>query len=761
MKQPEKMVEEHKKLLCDFESGWNLEIVPKAIIPLKKLLDGGLKGEGINNKAYAHTYSVCYNLCTQKHPYNFSADLYEKHGEVIKDYLSQTVVPSLQDKHDAFLLDEVCRRWNNHKVMNKWMKSFFMYLDRYHVQYHSLPKLYDAGLTYFKEIVYEKLKHDVSKAVIYQINEEREKIQIDRGLIRDVVDLYVQMGVGSIEVYEQDLETPFLASTREYYARKADEWMAIDDAPSYLRKVEQVLEDERDRCMIYLNKVTETKLMKVLESELLGKKKLDLLEKEGSGLKVLLEQNKHEDLSRMFQLFARLAEEGLSPMSEIFRGHVLDSGMERVAARSARLETLSDKEREKESLNDASFVKDLISLHEKYLDLVRQQFGSHALFQKALKDAFTDFINRDASISKHPEVMASFCDGLLKTGGEKLGDEEIEAYLEKIVLLFSYLSDKDVFAELYRDMLAKRLLGQRSASDEMERAMVGKLKQRCGSQFTGKFEGMINDLSIGADHKAQFDEYCSTKEKFEPGTSIDFSVQVLTTGYWPSYKSYEGLTLPPVMAKCVQVFSEFYAEETNHGARRLKWIHSQGNAEVRAKFGKSRYELQVVSLQAMVLLLFNKVPYDSPLTYLEIKNAINLPDEALKRILHSLACGKMKVLKKTGAPTKISTESDTFVGNDKFSNKARKFRIPMASLDETKSPKKIEEDRGIAIEAAIVRIMKARKVLRNQELQAEVLVQLAFFQPSVKAIRKHIEALIDREYLERDPDDRTKFHYLA
>ena len=755
------MYEDARKVTYDFTTGWNDEILPKAIEPLKVLLDEGIKGEGLSNQAYAHTYSVCYNLCTQKHPYNYSTELYERHGQVIVDYLSMTVVPSLHDKHDTFLLHEVCRRWSNHKIMNRWMKSFFMYLDRYYVQYHSLPKLTDAGLNHFKDIVYEELKKDVSNAVIFQINEERDKIPIDRSLLKNVVDLYVQMGVGSIEVYEADLEAPFLNSTEEYYARKADEWMAVDDTPSYLLKVEKVLADEQDRLINFLNNVTETKLLGVVEKELLGKKKMELLEKDGSGLKILLEHEKHDDLSRMFQLFSRLKEEGLAPMAEIFRTHVLESGMERILARSARLETLPDKEREKESSNDPNFVKDLISLHEKYLEMVRNQFGSHALFQKALKDAFTDFVNRDAGESKHAEIMASFCDTLLKSGGEKLGDDEIEAFLEKVVLLFSYLSDKDIFAEIYRDMLAKRLLGQRSASDEMERTMVGKLKQRCGSQFTGKFEGMINDLQVGTDHKTQFDEYCVTKEKFAAGTEIDFGVQVLTTGYWPTYRSYDGLNLPPIMAKCVQVFSEFYTEETNHGTRRLQWIHSQGNAEVRAKLGKSRYELQVVSLQAMVLLMFHNVPYSTPLTYAELKDNINLPDEALKRILHSLACGKLKVLKKSGATGKVNVETDTFVGNEKFTNKSRKFRIPMASLDEAKSPKKIEEDRGIAIEAAIVRIMKARKILRNQELQAEVLVQLAFFQPSVKAIRKHIEALIDREYLERDPEDRTKFHYLA
>lgn len=63
-----------------------------------------------------------------------------------------------------------------------------------------------------------------------------------------------------------------------------------------------------------------------------------------------------------------------------------------------------------------------------------------------------------------------------------------------------------------------------------------------------------------------------------------------------------------------------------------------------------------------------------------------------------------------------------------------KFRIPIAVMDESHNPKKLEEDRGHTIEAAIVRIMKARKTLSHQQLIAEVLTQLSFFRPDAKVI---------------------------
>ncbi|RYG51501.1 hypothetical protein EON67_03255 [archaeon] len=53
---------------------------------------------------------------------------------------------------------------------------------------------------------------------------------------------------------------------------------------------------------------------------------------------------------------------------------------------------------------------------------------------------------------------------------------QIEEALEHVVVLFNYVADKDMFAEVHRNLLAKRLLNQRSASNDAERSIIGKLK---------------------------------------------------------------------------------------------------------------------------------------------------------------------------------------------------------------------------------------------------------------------------------------------
>ena len=196
-------------------------------------------------------------------------------------------------------------------------------------------------------------------------------------------------------------------------------------------------------------------------------------------------------------------------------------------------------------------------------------------------------------------------------------------------------------------------------------------------------------------------------------------MQVLTTGHWPTYKLVD-ISLPPQLMQCIDVFTTYYTEKTKH--RKIKFIHSLGSASVRGKYGKKNYDLSVATLQAAVLVQFNGLDDDALLSFTDLTEMLNIEADVSKRVMHSLSCGKYKVLAKV-PPSKSISSKDEFKVNLKFKCQMRKVRIPMASLDETHNPKRVEDDRSIAIEAAIVRIMKARKeVRRERERERETMM---------------------------------------
>jgi cullin 3 len=66
------------------------------------------------------------------------------------------------------------------------------------------------------------------------------------------------------------------------------------------------------------------------------------------------------------------------------------------------------------------------------------------------------------------------------------------------------------------------------------------------------------------------------------------------------------------------------------------------------------------------------------------------------------------------------------------------------------------------VEATIVKVMKTRRRLDHNTLIVETSKILSQkFTPDAHMIKKRIESLIEREYMERDADDRRFYKYIA
>ncbi|GMY16840.1 cullin-1 [Fagus crenata] len=642
----------------ELAQGW--ESIENAITKLKSILEWSPELDGSPKPEFKveermMIYTTVHTMCTQKPPHDYSQQLYDKYREVFEEYISSTVLPSIKEKHDEFMLRELVRRWLNHKVMVRRLSQFFNYLDRFFIARRSLPALDEIGLTCFRDLVYQEVNANARDAVINLIDKEREGEQIDRALLKNVIDIFVEIGTEQMELYKQDFEAQMLQDSSAYYSGKASNWILVDSCPDYMLKAEECLKRERDRVSHYLHISSEQKLVEKVQHELLVVYATQLLEKEHSGCRALLRDDKVEDLSRMYRLYHKIPK-GLDPVSTIFKQHVTAEG---TALVQQAKDAANSQAANGAGVQEQVLIRKIIELHNKYC------FLTDSLFQNALKVVLEESCK---TVTGHStaELLATFCDNVLKKGGsEKLSDEAIDETLEKVVKYFEYISDADLFAEFYRRKLARRLLSDWSANKDHEKSILTKLKQQCGAQFTSKMEGMVTDLTLALENQTTFEEYLHNNTNVNTG--IDLNVTVLTSRFWPSYKLFD-LSLPPEMVRCVEVFKGFYETRTKH--RKLTWIYSLGTCNINGKFETKPIELIVSTYQAAALLLFNNA---DRLSYSEIMAQLNLTHDDVVRLLHSLSCAKYKILTKE-PNTRTVSASDNFEFNYKFTDRMRRIK---------------------------------------------------------------------------------------
>ena len=164
------------------------------------------------------------------------------------------------------------------------------------------------------------------------------------------------------------------------------------------------------------------------------------------------------------------------------------------------------------------FVENILDVHRKYRQLILEVFLGDQQFIGALDKACTAVINHrePKQQAKAPELLAKYCDTLLKKSQKGISESEIDDKLNNSITVFKYLDDKDVFQKFYSRNLGKRLIHQQSHSMDLEEAMINRLKQACGFEFTNKFHRMFTDISLAEDLNGKFTDFI-VNEKVDVG----------------------------------------------------------------------------------------------------------------------------------------------------------------------------------------------------------------------------------------------------
>eukprot|EP01053_Blabericola_migrator_P005509 Blabericola_migrator_1__5508@NODE_280_length_10436_cov_136_209085_g230_i0_p3_GENE_NODE_280_length_10436_cov_136_209085_g230_i0NODE_280_length_10436_cov_136_209085_g230_i0_p3_ORF_typecomplete_len780_score202_10Cullin/PF00888_22/3_5e123Cullin_Nedd8/PF10557_9/2_5e26DUF501/PF04417_12/0_11Cyclin_C/PF02984_19/6_2e02Cyclin_C/PF02984_19/4_1Cyclin_C/PF02984_19/1_1e03HEPN_DZIP3/PF18738_1/0_33RGS/PF00615_19/3_5e03RGS/PF00615_19/1_3e03RGS/PF00615_19/1_1RGS/PF00615_19/2_6e03_NODE_280_length_10436_cov_136_209 len=734
--------------------------------------DGTQRVQLFTNKELSTLYTTVYTMATQKD--NLAAPLYTKYSEVVQDYLEtkvKTYVTAPENyEDDEALLRAVVKKWEDHKTFIQWLGVIFQYLDRYHVQLNGFDRLERMGIKKWMKHIYVPLSDRIIMAYLNLLELDRhaacavptEKTDyvytpaIDEKLAREIT-LMVTALQDYCTVYPEKIIPHALQTTAAFYTSIASVWLGAVSFADYMKKAERALKDEETRCRTYFFKDLMLKLQKTVQDCLLVKPQEKLLALP-TAVEFLLQNNQREDLQRAFSLFSR-CDGCLPPLAAAFRKFILSEGCRIIQAKVAAIEAKKQKSVAFASLTsnpdvaDLEFVYSLILLHTKYQEYVDLLFMKEFNFTKALKDAFENFMNRDVGPFPMAAFLCTFADKLIRRPPNAsiplpMTTEAMEVMVHQLVTLFSFLSDKDLFAEGYRQQLARRLIGSQGLPDDTEKYLVASLKHECGGSFSSKLEGMLNDITEASEPREKFAQFLRDHPLSE---NLDFTVQVLTTGHWPSYPPTE-MKLPPVVEEGMSRFQQFYDTLTTH--RKLMWIHSLAQAIVNAKL-KREHQLVCTAFQAQLLLAFNTAP-ELSLEDLQQYSGIELSD--LKKHVKCLHAKYAIIIKIDNAE---DAQNPRYKANLSFTCNAKRFKLPVPVQEEAQQKDNLQEDRTIAIQAAIVRVMKARKELGHSQLVAEVTNHLSLFKPQPKDIKQCIEQLIQREYLERGEEESNVYTYVA
>ena len=161
-------------------------------------------------------------------------------------------------------------------------------------------------------------------------------------------------------------------------------------------------------------------------------------------------------------------------------------------------------------------------------------YDYYGIISRVIKDRFDDEYTLRVEVSRVVEainqadpdraadVMSSFVSEKMAGGAD--------FDLQDVLVMFKHLPAKDVFMQLYNQRLVKRLVAERSAGLERERAVVEVLKAHAGEYFVSSSEQILSQFERSGELMRRFEAHYRSRKL---GDGLD--AQVVRIFVFPSH----------------------------------------------------------------------------------------------------------------------------------------------------------------------------------------------------------------------------------
>lgn len=733
--------------------------------------------------------------------------LYSHISEHIGKYMEGVAERARQHTGDDLLVF-YNKEWVKYGDSAKVIHNIFSYLNRHWIQREQEEgrNVSDVNALMFNlwlDRFFMEIRSDLLDAVFSLMRRVRDGQVADLNIVKSVTESFVTLGTDDagvmnkkMDVYNSHFLKPFLKATAKYYTEESTRLLQSGTIVEYIVRVAERFNQEEEWATQYMHAESMPEFNQCLTNTMVRDQK----DKLNAEFRPMLEGHQTENLRRLYDLVKRLSDKvGLDPLRVIFTDFVKHTGQESIKQVSANIAAAKAAAKEAAAKAAATpgsapaaanaaaaaaaaappsearlFVAAVLDIHDKYAALLHESFSDDPGFGKSLDSACSNFINANELCPKDESrasiLLAQYCDMLLKKGNSTVRtagaegaseEDNLENQLSQAICVFKYITDADVFQKFYSQSLSRRLVHEQSASMHAEQTMISKLKEVSGTEFTVKLSRMFTDMAVSKDAIEVF----KSQRKSPAPLPFDFDMKVLNASSWPLHQPDTKLRLPPVLQDVSDEYSAYYGGQ--HNGRKLRWLWQHSRAEIKMFFpkatgpaAKTGYIFQVTTYQLAILMLFTEK--EGALTFGDIVKETQLNEDLVKAELEMFC--KARVL--LSSNNKVDQQSSKFTLNLGYKSKRLRINFSMAKKPEKKKEEKenmeaVDVGRRHTIDAAIVRVMKARKQLNHRQLVENTISQIKLFHAQVSDIKKAIDSLIDREYLQRDGEQRDVYNYLA
>jgi hypothetical protein len=423
------------------------------------------------------------------------------------------------------------------------------------------------------------------------------------------------------------------------------------------------------------------------------------------------------------------------------------------------------------------------------------------------KDGLVDIQSTQDNANMTYILPYYFDDGLTKL----LTDEQRQIQINKGLEIFNFVPDKDIFVEIYRDLLSNRIINlyNKNYTDNknqclyinLETTIIEAFTQECGADYSFNLNNIINDYSLNENelskkfisfineeknllinnnntnfnnnndniekNKNENNINNNTEKKESQNTiinkddinnllNIETNIRIFSSENWSTNFNIRTALLPDKISSITKEISKFYYKLYPGRILKLSLLNSYTLLSV--NFSKIlntqlQFDIKCTTFQAIILLKFNEI-------YHKYNNKIK-KEELLKSLQFKSNEDFNKAMFPLINSNLICEDNDGFLSlNNKLNViNGQILSFTNVEVSEIKKKEKQEIDRTYSVDGNIVKIVKQEKTIIHKNLIAKVLGALRNFTIKEEFIVKRINSLIEREIIFKSKTDPNSYVY--